>query len=80
MIRNRVIITYGGETNKYNIKIQSEVSKPESNCVRGANDLSLNSKGSSTALTATNDECFEPIDRILRKYSDLISEIQRRFK
>ena len=80
MIRTRVIITYGGETNKYNIKIQSEVSKPESNCVRGINDLSLNSKGSSSSLTATNDECFEPVDRILRKYSDLISEIQRRFK
>ena len=80
MIRTRVIITYGGETNKYNIKIQSEVSKPESNCVRGINDLSLSSKGSSSSLTATNDECFEPVDRILRKYSDLISEIQRRFK
>jgi hypothetical protein len=78
MIRTRVIITYGGETNKYNIKILSEITKPESNCARSANDLSSSSKSSS--LTATNDECFEPVDRILRKYSELISEIQRRFK
>lgn len=77
MIRTRVIITYGGETNKYNIKILSEITKPESNCARSANDVS-NSKSSS--LTATNDECFEPVDRILRKYGELISEIQRRFK
>ena len=78
MIRTRVIITYGGETNKYNIKILSEITKPESNCARSANDISNSSKSSS--LTATNDECFEPVDRILRKYSDLISEIQRRLK
>ncbi|MES2003987.1 MAG: PEGA domain-containing protein [Bacteroidota bacterium] len=78
MIRTRVIITYGGEANKYNIKILSEITKPESNCARSANELSGSSKSSS--LTATNDECFEPVDRILRKYSDLISEIQRRFK
>jgi hypothetical protein len=78
MIRTRVIITYGGETNKYNIKILSEITKPESNCARSANDLNSSSKSSS--LTATNDECFEPVDRILRKYSELISEIQRRFK
>lgn len=78
MIRTRVIITYGGEANKYNIKILSEITKPESNCARSANDFTSASK--SSALTATNDECFEPVDRILRKYSDLISEIQRRFK
>jgi hypothetical protein len=78
MIRTRVIITYGGETNKYNIKILSEITKPESNCARSANDINSSSKSSS--LTATNDECFEPVDRILRKYSELISEIQRRFK
>lgn len=78
MIRTRVIITYGGEANKYNIKILSEITKPESNCVKSANDFNSSSKSSS--LTATNDECFEPVDRILRKYSDLISEIQRRFK
>ncbi len=79
MIRTRVIITYGGENNKYNIKIQSEISKPESNCVRAANDYNGSSRGASS-LTATNDECFEPVDRILRKYSGLISEIQRRFR
>ena len=78
MIRTRVIITYGGEANKYNIKILSEITKPESNCARSANDYNNGSK--SASLTATNDECFEPVDRILRKYSDLISEIQRRFK
>jgi hypothetical protein len=78
MIRTRVIITYGGEANKYNIKILSEITKAESNCARSANDISNSSKSSS--LTATNDECFEPVDRILRKYSDLISDIQRRFK
>ena len=78
MIRTRVIITYGGEANKYNIKILSEITKPESNCARNANDYNSSSKSSS--LTAMNDECFEPVDRILRKYSDLISEIQRRFK
>lgn len=78
MIRTRVIITYGGEANKYNIKILSEITKPDSNCARSANDFTSSSKSSS--LTATNDECFEPVDRILRKYSDLISEIQRRFK
>lgn len=79
MIRTRVIITYGGESNKYNIKVQSEISKPESNCVRAANDYNNSSRGGSS-LTATNDECFEPVDRILRKYSGLISEIQRRFR
>lgn len=78
MIRTRVIITYGGESNKYNIKILSEITKPESNCARSANDV--NSSAKSSSLTATNDECFEPVDRILRKYSDLISDIQRRFK
>jgi hypothetical protein len=78
MIRTRVIITYGGETNKYNIKILSEITKPDSNCSRSANDV--NNSSNSTSLTATNDECFEPVDRILRKYSELISEIQRRFK
>ncbi|MEI8073609.1 MAG: PEGA domain-containing protein [Bacteroidota bacterium] len=78
MIRTRVIITYGGEANKYNIKILSEITKPESNCARSANDYNNGSK--SASLTATNDECFESVDRILRKYSDLISEIQRRFK
>ncbi len=78
MIRTRVIITYGGEANKYNIKILSEITKPDSNCARSANDITSSSKSSS--LTATNDECFEPVDRILRKYSDLISDIQRRFK
>jgi len=77
MIRTRVIITYGGGANKYNIKILSEISKPESNCVKSSNDLNSSSKSSS--LTATNDECFEPVDRILLKYRDLISEIQRRF-
>ena len=78
MIRTRVIITYGGEANKYNIKILSEITKDESNCARSANDINNSSK--SASLTATNDECFEPVDRILRKYSDLISDIQRRFK
>jgi hypothetical protein len=78
MIRTRLIITYGGEANKYNIKILSEITKPESNCARSANDITSGNK--SASLTATNDECFEPVDRILRKYSDLISDIQRRFK
>lgn len=78
MIRTRVIITYGGEVNKYNIKIQSEISKLESICTRSAN--ATNSFSSSSNLSTKNDDCFEPFDRILRIYGDLISEIQRRFK
>jgi len=73
MIRTRVIIT--GSNASYNIKIQSEISKPDSDCAKsGAND---NGKG---RLSPTMDECFEPVDRLLRKYSGLISEIQVRFK
>ena len=78
MIRTRVIITYGGEVNKYNLKIQSEISKLESICTKSANETS--SFSSSSNLSTKNDDCFEPIDRILRIYSDIISEIQRRFK
>lgn len=75
MIRTRVIVTGGGSTNTYNVKIQSEMSKPDSDCGRAGSNESGKSR-----LTPTMDECFEPVDRILRKYSDLISEIQRRFK
>jgi hypothetical protein len=76
MIRTRVIITNGGTNNSYNIKIQSEISKADSDCSRA----SSNGDSGQRHLTATMDECFEPVDRILRKYSDLISEIQRRLK
>lgn len=75
MIRTRVIVTNGGTNNTYNIKIQSEISKVDSDCAKG----SANDNGKSR-LSPTMDECFEPVDRLLRKYSDLISEIQRRFK
>jgi hypothetical protein len=73
MIRTRVIITSAGSANNFNIKIQSELSKPSADCSGAGSDFNKR------RLTPTMDECFEPVDRILRKYSDLISEIQRRF-
>lgn len=73
MIRTRVIITSAGSANNFNIKIQSELSKTSADCSGAGNDFTKR------RLTPTMDECFEPVDRILRKYSDLISEIQRRF-
>lgn len=73
MIRTRVIITSAGSANNFNIKIQSEISKGTADCSGAGNDFNKR------RLTPTMDECFEPVDRILRKYSDLISEIQRRF-
>lgn len=80
MMRTRLIITDGGD-NKFNVKIQSEISKPESICVRETNnDISNNSKSSISSLTVNNDECFEPVNRLLRKYSDIVSEMQRRIK
>ncbi len=68
-VRTRVVITNASRTPlKYNVKIQSEITKTSE----------LISAMSCIGATVNMDQCFEPFPRILRKYNDLISEIQRR--
>ena len=68
IIRTRVIISSGGSTPlRYNVMIQSERSKIT--CNEGTNTPPVN-----------KDDCFETFPRILRKYNDLIQEIQRRLQ
>ena len=70
IIRTQVVVT-SASTNpiKYNVKIKSEISKTDKECTSG------------DKLPAVNrDECFEPFSRILRKYNDMINEIQRRMQ
>jgi len=68
IIRTKVVVTSAG-TNplKYNIKIFSEISKTEAECME---------KGAVPPIS--KDECFESFPRILRKYNDLIHELQLR--
>ena len=77
MIRTRVIVTgVSGNTLAYHIKIQSEISKVDSECVSGSDFKSSNGN----KLTVSRDDCFEPLDRLLRKYASLINEVQQRLK
>ena len=70
IIRTQVIISSASVTPlKYNVKIKSELSKVDKDCTAGNKVPSVN-----------RDECFEPFPRILRKYDDMINEIQRRMK
>lgn len=74
IVRTRVIITSGGSAPlKYNVKIQSEISKAD--CASKSSDT--NNK---PQITTNMDQCFEPVDRLLRKYADLIREIQVRLQ
>jgi hypothetical protein len=68
LIRTQVVVS-SGNTNplKYNVKIKSEISKVDKDCTPG-NKLPVLGK----------DECFEPFSRILKKYKDMINEIQNR--
>ncbi len=76
IVRTRVIITSGGSTPlKYNVKIQSEISKADCASFRSSDD-----KYSKAQITTNMDQCFEPVDRLLRKYTDLIREIQVRLQ
>ena len=78
MIRTRVIVTgVSGNTLAYHIKISSEISKVDSECVSGSSD---DKSSSGNKLTVSRDDCFEPLDRLLRKYASLINEVQQRLK
>jgi len=73
IVRTRVIITSGGTTPlKYNVKIQSEISK--------ADCATAKSSDGKPQVTTSMDQCFEPVDRLLRKYTDLIREVQVRLQ
>jgi hypothetical protein len=71
MVRTRVVVTSGGfNPLKFNVKVQSEMSKlPDDN-----------TRQSCMSPTANQDECFESWNRVLRKYSELYSEILDRIK
>ncbi len=74
IVRTRVIITSGGtEPLKYHVKIQSEISKVDCMTSRSSSD-------GKPQVTTSMDQCFEAIDRLLRKYTDLIREIQVRLQ
>ena len=74
MIRTRVIVTgISGSVVAYHIKIQSEISNVDSECVSGSTEGKSNNGNS---LTVSRDDCFEPLDRLLRKYASLINEVQ----
>ncbi len=76
IVRTRVIITSGGSAPlKYNVKIQSEISKADCASFKSSDD-----KYSKPQITTNMDQCFEPVDRLLRKYTDLIREIQVRLQ
>jgi hypothetical protein len=73
IVRTRVIITSAGTAPlKYNVKIQSEISK--------ADCIGSKSSDGKPLLTTSMDQCFEPVDRLLRKYTDLIREVQVRLQ
>jgi hypothetical protein len=64
IVRTRVVVTNGGSNP---LKFNVKIQSELS--IPGCNNLN-----------AQNDQCFEPWPRILRKYNDLISEIQRRLQ
>jgi hypothetical protein len=71
MVRTRVVVTNGGfNPLKFNVKVQSEMSKV-------SDDFS---KNNCVSPTANQDECFEPWNRVLRKYSEMYGEILDRIK
>lgn len=71
VIRTRALVTTSSISPlKYNLKIQSEKSV----------DVDVTSGQNCSNPAVNRDECFEPWPRILRKYNDLISEIQRRLQ
>jgi hypothetical protein len=71
VVRTRVIVTTAAISPlTYNVKIESEMSKT-------SEDLS---KLTCILPPLNMDQCFEPWPRILRKYNELISEIQRRLQ
>ena len=73
-IRTRLLITTASISPlKYNLKIQSE----SSTVVDG--DITDNSQECNKP-PLTKDNCFSPWPRILRKYNELISEVQRRLQ
>lgn len=71
VVRTRVIVTTASiKPLKYNVKIQSEISKT-------TEDLS---KQNCVMPPLSMDQCFDLWPRILRRYNDLISEVQRRLQ
>lgn len=62
IVRTRVIVTNGG-TNPIKFNVKIQSEISIPNCVN---------------LNPQNDQCFESWPRILRKYNDLINEIQKR--
>lgn len=70
-VRTRVIITSASRAPlKYNIKIQSEITKVSE----------LISSMSCIGATVNMDQCFEQFSRLLRKYNDIINEAIRRMQ
>jgi hypothetical protein len=71
IIRTRVVITSGGSSPlKYNIKIQSEVSRMGKDCKPEGMKYP----------PVSRDDCFDAFPRIFRKYKDLVSEVQARLQ
>lgn len=73
VIRTRILITTASITPlKYNVKIQSERSQ--------SGDDITGDKNACINPPVNRDNCFAPWSRILRRYNDLISEVQRRLQ
>jgi hypothetical protein len=68
-VRTRVIITSGGSNPlAYNVKIQCEISKI------------ICYKRNARLPSVSEDDCYETFPRLIRKYNDLIGELQRRLQ
>ncbi len=73
-IRTRLLITTASISPlKYNMKIQSESSL-------NPDEIASDTQQECNKPPLTKDNCFGPWPRILRKYNELISEVQRRLQ
>jgi hypothetical protein len=73
-VRTRIIVTTASILPlKYNLKIQSESTE-------NAADKITNNDKECVNPPVNRDDCFYPWPRILRKYSEFISEVQRRLQ
>lgn len=74
VVRTRVLITTASILPlKYNLKIQSESSLE-------SDELTNQTQENCVNPPVTKDNCFGPWPRLLRKYNELISEVQRRLQ
>lgn len=73
-VRTRIVVTTASiNPLKYNLKIQSESTD-------NAEAKVTDNKNECVNPPITRDDCFYPWPRILRKYNDCISEVQRRLQ